>query len=141
MRYFLFATVAVMIASTTAIAATPNGVWLSADGRVKVRVTHCNDSLCGAIVWLKQPIDPQTQRPRTDKLNPDITKRDRPLLGMQVARDFRPTGDNKWAGQIYNADEGKVYKINLTLTNPRKLALKGCVLGIFCRTQTWTRTN
>jgi len=108
MRLFWFAAAAVIIASTSAIATTPNGVWLSADGRVKVRVIDCQGSLCGAIVWLKQPIDPQSQRPRVDKMNPDVTKRDRPILGMQVVQGLRPVGDNKWAGQIYNADEGKV---------------------------------
>jgi uncharacterized protein (DUF2147 family) len=141
MRLFLFAAVVVIIASTSAFAATPTGVWLSADGRVKVSVTNCNGALCGAIVWLKQPIDPQTQRPRTDKLNPDITKRGRPMLGLPVVRGLRPVGENEWAGPIYNADEGRIYNVNLKLASPTNLALEGCVLGVLCKVQTWTRAK
>jgi uncharacterized protein (DUF2147 family) len=141
MRSVLFATVAVMIASTAAVAADPNGIWLSADGRVKVRVTNCHGALCGTVVWLKEPIDPQTQRPRTDKLNADVNKRSRPMLGLQVVQGLQPVGSNRWSGPIYNADEGQVYNVNLTLTSMTKLALKGCMLGLFCKVQTWTRAE
>src|SRR5712691_7328877 len=141
MRRLLFASAAVIIASTTAIAAAPNGVWLSADGRVKVRVTDCNEALCGRVVWLKEPIDPQTHRPRTDKLNPDVNKRDRPMLGLQVVKGLKPIGANKWSGPIYNADEGHTYNVNLTLISATKLALEGCILGVFCKVQTWKRVD
>jgi uncharacterized protein (DUF2147 family) len=141
MRRLIFAGAMVIIASTAAIAANPNGVWLSADGRVKVRVTDCNGALCGTVVWLKEPIDPQTHRPRTDKLNPKVNNRDRPMLGLQVVHGLKPVGENKWSGPIYNADEGHSYNVNLTLISPTKVALKGCLLGVFCKVQTWTRAN
>ena len=141
MRRLMFAGAMVIIASTTAIAANPNGVWLSADGRVKVRVTNCEDALCGTVVWLKEPIDPKTHGPRTDKLNPDVNKRGRPMLGLKVAQGLRPLSSVKWSGQIYNADEGKSYNVNLTLISSRKIALEGCILGVFCKVQTWTRAD
>lgn len=142
MQRFLLAAAAAVITSTAALAANPSGVWLSADGRVKVRLTNCQNDLCGRVVWLKQPNDPQTQRPRTDKLNPDSTKRDRPMLGLQVVSGLRPLGENVWSGPIYNADEGNSYNVSLTLITPTKAALKGCVLGgVFCKVQTWTRAD
>jgi uncharacterized protein (DUF2147 family) len=141
MRRFFFACAAVIIASTTAIASDPNGVWLSADGRVKVRVTNCDGALCGTVVWLKEPLDAQTQRPRTDKLNPDVNKRDRPMLGLQVVQGLRPLSENEWSGLIYNADEGQSYNINLTLVGSTKLSLEGCILAAFCKVQTWTRAD
>jgi uncharacterized protein (DUF2147 family) len=141
MQRFLFACAAVIIASTTAIASDPNGVWLSTDGRVKVRVTNCDGALCGTVVWLKEPIDPQTQRPRTDKLNPDVNKRGRPMLGLQVVQGLRPLGADKWSGPIYNADEGHSYNVSLTLVSPTKVALEGCILDVFCKVETWTRAN
>lgn len=141
MRLFLFAGATIILASTPALAADPNGVWLSADGRVKVRVTDCRGALCGTVVWLKEPIDRQTRRPRTDKLNPDVNKRNRPMLGLQVVQGLKPLGANEWSGPIYNADEGHSYNVKLTLINQTKAALKGCVLGVFCKTQTWTRAD
>jgi len=141
MRRFLLAAAAIVTASTAAIAADPNGVWLSADGRVKVRVTDCRAALCGTVVWLKEPIDPQTGHPRTDKLNPDFNKRGRPMLGLQVVHGLQPRGDNKWSGPIYNADEGRTYSINLTLISPTKAELEGCLLGVICKGEMWTRTD
>lgn len=140
MRSFLFAGAALIMASTTA-AAAPHGTWLSADGTVKVRVTDCHGGLCGTIVWLKRPIDPKTHRPKTDKLNPDVAKRDRPMLGLRVVQGLKPVGENKWSGPIYNADEGRVYNVNVTLKSDSRLALEGCVLGVFCKAQTWTRSD
>ena len=141
MRAFLCASAAVIIASTTAIAADPTGVWLSADGRAKVRVTNCQGALCGTVVWLVEPIDPQTQRPRTDKLNPDINKRGRPMLGLQVVEGLRPLSANEWSGRIYNADEGHSYNVNLTLINSTRAELKGCILEVICKVETWTRAD
>src|ERR1700680_482503 len=141
MRSILFAAVAVMFASTAAVAANLNCILLSADGRVKLRVTNCHGALCGTVVWLKEPIDPQTHLPRTDKLNADVNKRSRPMLGLQVVQELQPVGANRWSGPIYNADEGQVYHVNLTLTSTTKLALKGCMLGLFCKVQTWTRAE
>ena len=141
MRAFLLASAAVIIASTTAIAADPTGVWLSADGRAKVRVTNCHGALCGTVVWLVEPIDPQTQRPRTDKLNPDVNKRGRPMLGLQVVEGLRPLSANEWSGLIYNADEGHSYNVNLTLINPTSVELKGCIFDVICKVETWTRAD
>lgn len=141
MRLFLLAATTVLIASTTAMSANPLGVWLSADGRVKVRVTDCQGALCGTVVWLREPIDPETHRPRTDKLNPDASKRDRPMLGLQVVQGLRPISGNEWSGLIYNADEGQSYNINLILIGSTKLTLEGCILAAFCKVQTWTRAD
>jgi uncharacterized protein (DUF2147 family) len=141
MRRFLLSAATLLFVSTTALAATPTGVWLSADGRVKVRLTECHGALCGKVVWLKEPTDPQTGAERTDKLNPDASKRGRKMIGLNVVDGLKPQGENKWAGPIYNADEGKSYHVNATLVSTRKIALQGCMLGVFCKTQTWTRVD
>lgn len=142
MRQTLFAAAAaLLVTSSASLAATPHGVWLSADGRVKVKLSDCQDALCGKVVWLKQPLDPQTRLPRTDNKNPDESKRARKVLGLTVAPGLRPAGENKWSGPIYNADDGKSYDVSVKLVSARKLALQGCAFGIFCKTQTWTRAE
>src|SRR5262249_42416028 len=131
MRQLLFvAASAFIITSSPSYAATPNGLWLSADGRVKVKLTECQNALCGRIVWLKQPIDPLTRHLRTDSKNPDASKRARKLLGLKVVSDLRQSGENKWSGSIYNADDGRSYDVNVRLVGEQKLALEGCALGI-----------
>ena len=70
-----------------ALAAPPEGNWLSEDGGTKVHISTCGaNKLCGTLVWLGHPTDPNTGKPKTDKLNPDPAKRARPLIGLQVAR-------------------------------------------------------
>ena len=61
------------------------GTWLSQDGGTKVRLSNCGGKLCGTVVWLHEPTDRATGKPKTDKLNPDPAKRARPMIGLQVA--------------------------------------------------------
>jgi len=50
-------------------------------------------------------------------------------------------GADQWEGQIYNAKDGKLYESTMTLSNPNQLEIEGCVLGILCGGQTWTRVS
>lgn len=117
------------------------GTWLSADGGTKVRVSDCGGKLCGTVVWLNEPFDPATGKPKTDKHNPNEAQRSRPLLGVQVVQGLKPSGANKWSGQIYNADDGKTYQAHVTVVSETAMQVQGCVLGILCKSQTWTRAN
>ncbi|MFA6265177.1 MAG: DUF2147 domain-containing protein [Pseudolabrys sp.] len=117
------------------------GLWLSADGGTKVRVTECGNKLCGKVVWLNEPIDPSTGKPKTDKHNADADKRTRPLIGVQVVNGMEPAGDNKWSGKIYNADDGRTYQAHVTLVSDKAMQVQGCVLGVLCKSQTWTRAE
>src|SRR5438045_3969805 len=65
----------------TAWAADPLGTWLTEGGKSRVRVADCGGALCGSIVWLKEPNNPETGQPKTDRFNPDQSKRSRPVIG------------------------------------------------------------
>ncbi len=123
-------------------AAPVAGTWLSADGGTKVRVSECGGNrLCGKVVWLNEPIDKQTGKPKTDKRNADPDRRARPLIGVQVVSGMAPSGDNKWSGKIYNADDGKTYDAHVTLVSENAMQVQGCVLGVLCKSQTWKRAD
>ena len=122
--------------------ADPIGTWLTENGRSRVKVADCGGALCGTIVWLKEPNDPETGRPKTDKNNADAGKRSRPLIGVPIVISMRPNGSNKWSGQVYNAEDGKTYSGNLTEQGPNAVRLEGCALGgLVCKGQNWTRAN
>ena len=96
----------------------------------------------GNIVALKEPIDPATGRPKTDKNNPDASKRNRPMVGVTIVLGMKPNGPDKWTGQVYNAEDGKTYSGNLTFSGGDSLQLQGCALGgLVCKSQTWTKAN
>ena len=91
---------------------------------------------------MKEPIDPETQKPRADKMNPDTARRTRPLMGTTIVFGMRPSGADKWSGQVYNAEDGKTYSGSITMVSAGALKLEGCALaGLICKAQTWTRVN
>ena len=144
MRRILLAAAAILVlaGAESARAADPLGNWLTQTGGSRIRIADCGGALCGTIVWLKEPTDPDTGKPKTDKNNSDASKRNRPLIGVQIMLGMKPAGQGKWAGQVYNAEDGKTYSGNLTFTGGDSLQLQGCALGgLVCKGQTWTKAN
>jgi uncharacterized protein (DUF2147 family) len=131
-----------MLAQNRGHAATPidpSGTFLTEDGRARVRVERCGsppERICGYIVWMKEVTDVKGQ-PLLDKLNPDPAKRARPLLGHQLILGLRPSTEGRFAGEIYNAEDGKTYGITIWREATDRLKVKGCLLGIICSTQSW----
>lgn len=113
---------------------------MSEDGGLKVALADCGGKLCGRVVWLGEPNDRQTGKPKTDTQNPDPHKRTRPLIGLEVAT-MTPAGPEQWSGTIYNADDGHVYRAHLRLRDDRTAVLEGCMLVVLCRGHTWTRAR
>ena len=141
MRLALCAVAALAVASP-ALAADPHGVWLTEPGTSRIRIADCSGALCGTIVWLKDPNDAETQKPRLDKFNADASKRSRPLMGVTIVIGMKPAGTDKWSGQVYNAEDGKTYSGSITMMNASALRLEGCALaGLICKAQTWSRVN
>jgi uncharacterized protein (DUF2147 family) len=137
-------TIAMFCASLGAgFAADPSGTWLTDGGKATVRIASCGNALCGTIIALKEPNDPETGKPQTDRNNADASKRSRPIIGVQIVLGMKPSGTaNKWTGEVYNAEDGKTYAGNLTLQDANTIKLEGCILGgMICKGQTWTRAS
>jgi uncharacterized protein (DUF2147 family) len=141
MKFVTAAAIGLIISANAALAGAPEGTWLSQDGGTKVRLSDCGGKLCGTVVWLNEPIDSSTGKPKTDKLNPDPAKRTRPLIGLQIARGLAPSGPNKWSGRIYNADDGRTYQASFKVQSDSTAKVEGCVLKVLCKGHTWTRAN
>src|SRR6266480_2794216 len=130
------------VLSWPAAAGDPSGTWLTEGGKSRIKIADCGGALCGTIIGLKEPNDPETGKPKIDKNNSDAGKRSRPLIGVQIVLGMKPSGEGKWAGQVYNAEDGKTYSGNLTFTGGDSLQLQGCALGgLVCKSQTWTKVN
>jgi hypothetical protein len=49
---------------------------------------------------------------------------------------------NKWEGEVYNAQNGKMYSANIALVSDDVLKIQGCVFGgLFCGGENWTRVQ
>jgi uncharacterized protein (DUF2147 family) len=112
----------------------PTGDWLVSDGTAIIRIAPCGGALCGNVAWTKDPGG-------VDENNPDPAKRSRPILGLPILLDMKPSGDNRWDGDVYNAENGKTYESHIWLKSPDVLRIEGCVLGFLCGGQDWTRTT
>lgn len=134
------AVLAALSLGTAALAADPvQGDWLTPSGSAKVKIAPCADKVCGTIVWLKAPLD-ANGRPKTDANNPDPNLRQRPVVGMQLIRDFRGA-QGKWVdGKIYDPQSGKTYASKLTPNPDGTLKVEGCI-SVICQAQVWKRAN
>src|SRR6266478_2642189 len=117
----------------SALAADPTGDWRVADGVANIRVAECNGSMWGVVAWEK------TSGGR-DKNNPDVSKQNRPTLGMPILIDMKKKpGVDQWQGQVYNAKDGQFYSSTIRPIGSDQLEIQGCVLGFLCGGETWTR--
>jgi uncharacterized protein (DUF2147 family) len=115
-----------------------NGVWIMENGKVTVRIAPCGANLCGSIIGMAKPLDKQG-RPKVDKDNPNPALRSRPVIGLTILSNMVPKSENKWAGTIYNADDGRTYSSYMKLSGDT-MKVKGCV-GPFCKSMKFNRVN
>ncbi|QFI75500.1 DUF2147 domain-containing protein [Bradyrhizobium betae] len=126
---------AILFAITTAPAqsASATGEWLVADKSARIAIHACGHRLRGTIAWERvHGLDDQ---------NPDLSKRHRTTLGLPILIGMQSTGLDTWAGRIYNADNGKTYAAKVKLLSPTSLFVEGCVMGILCGGETWTKVR
>jgi uncharacterized protein (DUF2147 family) len=142
-RWLIPIVAAAMVLTITPVPAEtnddPTGVWLTEAGDAKILVSKCGFSLCGTVIWLKDPIDPATGGPQLDDKNSDPALARRPIIGINIFHGMKSVAERKWSGRIYNADNGKTYASDVTLAGPRKLEVRGCVMAILCGGETWTK--
>jgi uncharacterized protein (DUF2147 family) len=127
-RLALAVTAALAMTTSAQAAAAVQGDWLTQSGSAKVRVAPCaGGKLCGTVVWMKDPLDPAL--------------RSRPVVGLQLIRDFRSAPGGGWSGgTIYDPNSGKTYASKLGLNPDGTLKVEGCI-SIICQAQTWKAAN
>ncbi len=114
------------------------GVWIMENGKITVRIDPCGPNLCGAIVGMAKPLNKEG-KPKLDRKNPNEALRSRPVIGLTILTNMKPSGKDKWNGTIYNADDGRTYSSYMKLSGSN-MKVKGCV-GPFCKTMKFVRAN
>ncbi len=106
------------------------GVWLITEDGVpteKVEVYECGDGFCGRIVWVAAA----AEGPALDVKNKKEELRERPLLGLEVMKDFRFDGKDTWRdGRFYAYRKGKTVSPKLTLVDPDHLKIQVKILFV-----------
>ena len=117
------------------------GVWKTGEGNAMVRIYKNGEKFQGKIVWLKEPNDPETGKPKIDKNHPEEANRTRPILGLVNIWGFSQTGKNLWEdGNIYDPKNGNTYSCEIKMINSKVLEVRGYIgVSLLGRTDTWTK--
>ena len=138
--------IALMLSFSASLFAGANdkilGKWYNTEKSGIIEIYECSGKLCGKIVWLKEPLDNETKKPKVDKNNPEMVNRNMPIIGLNVLSGFVKSGDNVWEdGKIYDPKNGKTYSCKMTLSGD-DLDVRGYIgFSLFGRTEHWTRAK
>ncbi|MES2380129.1 MAG: DUF2147 domain-containing protein [Bacteroidota bacterium] len=144
MKKLLLITVTIISSLFTAFAQQNNddivGVWETGNGKARVKIDKVGDYYFGRIIWLKEPLSVDG-KPKVDKNNKDVNKRNTPILGLRLVGGFKWESENRWeGGTIYDPETGNEYKCNITLVDKNTMNIRGYIgISMFGRTDTWKR--
>ncbi|MEM7097982.1 MAG: DUF2147 domain-containing protein [Pseudomonadota bacterium] len=125
--------------------AAPIGIWVTPGFGSKVELSYCKggdpNTLCGEIIWLWDSVD-ERGTPQKDTKNPDKERRQSPLVGTKIIWGFKLNNEGTWrGGKLYNPEDGQSYSGSFRLESHDELNLKGCVMRVLCKSQTWRRLD
>lgn len=107
------------------------GVWRNPKGSVHIEIKACGEGTCGYVVWANA------------EAQADVRKgSNQGLVGMQLLRDFSPSGPAEWKGRVFVPDLNMTFSGQVRLLDRASLKAKGCLLPNFlCKSQVWTRVD
>jgi len=119
------------------------GIWMNEDEDAHIEITKRNDQYFGKLVWLKNPTDEDTGKPKLDKENSDETLRSRPTWGLEILTNFVFDGADRWKdGKIYDPKKGKTYSCYMKFEDEKKIKIRGFIgVTLLGRTTYWTRVD
>jgi uncharacterized protein (DUF2147 family) len=117
------------------------GIWKTGEGTAMVRIYKNGEKYQGKVVWLKEPNDPETGKPKVDKNHPEEANRIRPILGLVNVWGFSYKEKGVWDdGNIYDPKNGNTYSCTIKMPNANTLEVRGFIgVSIIGRTDIWTR--
>ena len=135
------------LGASAASAAPPieTGIWINHTGKGAVEIRPCGPSgaaarsLCGFIVWLKEPNNKYGQ-PLTDRYNPEASKQRRTICGLPVLGSLQRVSDGWDNGWVYDPEQGSQFDAAIQLTSRDRLTLTGYKgVKFFSKSFQWKR--
>lgn len=123
------AALAMVWAPATASAKSPiEGRWKN--GKMEVVIGPCGSDLCGTVV----KASPIQQRKAERGSGTE-------LIGAQLIKDIERTGPNSYRANVFVADRNMHARGSIRQVSPNELKVRGCVLGVLCKSKTWERVR
>jgi len=116
------------------------GKWLNASGEGQIEVYKKGDKYYGKLAWLKEPN--LNGKPKMDSKNPTASLQSRPLLNLEILKDF-VFEDGKWTdGTIYDPKSGKTYSCNISLKGNDVMNVRGYIgISLLGRSEAFKRVK
>lgn len=117
------------------------GKWYTENNKSVVEIYQENGHFYGKMIELKNPIDPDTGKPKLDKENPDVKLQKRPLLGLLIMTGLKFESDNYWGGgEIYDPESGNTYSCRLKMVGNDQIDMRGYMgFSLIGRSTIWHR--
>lgn len=114
---------------TAASAKNPiEGRWKN--GKMEVVIAPCGRNLCGTVV----KASPIQQRKAERGSGTD-------LIGATLIKNIEKTGSNSYRASVFVADRNIHARGSIRQVSPNELKVRGCVLGVLCKSKTWERVR
>ncbi len=107
----------IVSSASAALAASPQGTWLTGNGHGVVQNAQCGDVLCGEIVG----IDREATAPMPTDMH------GRPQCGLTIITNEKPETDGTWLGEITDPREGSTYQAMLWVDERGNLHLRAFI--------------
>jgi uncharacterized protein (DUF2147 family) len=142
MKYGLSVLAALL--STSALAQSPAGLWRTIDDatgkeRALVRVSESGGVFSAKIEKL---LSPDAKPDAKCDLCTD-SRKDQPVVGLTIMRNVKKNENAYDGGDILDANNGKVYRVKLTLAaDNKKMEVRGYIgTPMLGRSQSWQRVE
>ena len=116
------------------------GKWLNSSGEGQLEIFKKGDKYFGKLVWIKEPNE--NGKPKVDVKNPNANLRAKPILGLEIVKDFVYEDKEYIDGKVYDPKTGKTYSGKMTLEGANKLNMRGFIgISLIGRTEAWKRVK
>lgn len=116
-----------MLAAPAAAAKSPlEGRWKN--GKMEIVIAPCGPSLCGTIVKASE-----RQKMKAERGS------DTDLIGARLITDIRSSGSSRYSARVFLADRNRHAKGTIHQVSANRLEVKGCLLGLVCKSADWDR--
>lgn len=129
MKKLLLAVSGLAVAFVPASALARSGLegrWKN--GAMEIVIAPCGQSLCGRVVKASQQQQSKAEHGSGTR-----------LLGARVIDNIEPAGPGRWKADVFVASRDMNARGTIDQVGPDRLAVRGCVLAVICKTTHWDR--
>ncbi|PHS23893.1 MAG: hypothetical protein COA85_08995 [Robiginitomaculum sp.] len=101
------------------------GNWNRSSENWIVNFYMCGDKLCGKVTS-GEGVDKNTGGP---------------VVGVNMLFDLKKVDENRWKGKMYDPVGGGTYAGHVKVLDDNTVKMSGCMMGIMCRSETWSRAS